>query len=217
MCALLALFAHGCTWSIENWEGSRTDQDDASADAWLLGTRKTKKLIWTDNHISGSAPMKVIVMESSERKKVGMVLPPPIIFGLAVVGAAIAQYFLIGSFAFSEARALIGGVVVVLSVILIGASARFFKKAGTPVRPVSPATTIVQSGPYRFSRNPMYVGMAGILFGLSVCLGSPLFLVALVVALTITHFGVVLPEEHYLEALHGDAYRRYKMLVRRWM
>ncbi len=156
-------------------------------------------------------------MEISERKKVGMVLPPPIIFGLAAVGAAVAQYFFIGSFAFSEARALIGGLVMVLSVILIGASISFFKRAGTPFRPVSPATAIVQSGPYRFSRNPMYVGMAGILFGLSICLGSPLFLVALVAALAITHFGVVLPEEHYLEALHGDAYRRYKMSVRRWV
>ena len=156
-------------------------------------------------------------MESSERKKVGMVLPPPIIFGLAAVGSGVAQYFLLGGFAFSEGRWIIGGLVIVLSVILIGTSARFFKKAGTPVRPVSPTTTIVQSGPYRFSRNPMYVGMAGILFGVSVCLGSPLFLVALVAALAITHFGVVLPEEHYLEALHGDAYRRYKMSVRRWV
>ncbi|MGO9849829.1 MAG: methyltransferase family protein [Methylocella sp.] len=124
---------------------------------------------------------------------------------------------MIGSFAFSEARTLIGGLVTVLSVILIGASGRVFKKAGTPVRPVSPTTTIVQSGPYRFSRNPMYVGMAGIMVGLSVCLGSPLFIVALVAALAIVHFGVVLPEERYLEALHGDAYRGYKMSVCRWL
>ena len=156
-------------------------------------------------------------MKSSERKKVGMILPPPIIFGLAAVGAAVAQYLLIGSVAFSEARALIGGLVMVLSVILIGASIRFFKRAGTPFRPVSPATAIVQSGPYRFSRNPMYVGMAGILFGLGICLGSPLFLVALVATLAIVHFGVVLPEERYLEVLHGDVYRRYKMSVRRWV
>lgn len=156
-------------------------------------------------------------MESSERRKVKMVLPPPIIFGLAAVGAGVVQYFLNGGFAFSEARSLIGGLAIVVSVILIGASVRFFKKAGTPVRPVSPTTTIVQSGPYRFSRNPMYVGMAGILVGLSVCLGSPLFLVALVAALAIVHFGVVLPEERYLEALHGEAYRRYKMSVRRWV
>jgi protein-S-isoprenylcysteine O-methyltransferase Ste14 len=158
-----------------------------------------------------------IVMKSSERKKVGMVLPPPIIFGLAAVGSGVAQYFLLGGFAVSEARSIIGGLVIVLSVVLIGTSARFFKKAGTPVRPVSPTTTIVQSGPYRLSRNPMYVGMAGILFGLSVCLGSPLFLIALVVALAIVHFGVVLPEEQYLKALHGDAYRRYKVSVRRWV
>ncbi len=122
-------------------------------------------------------------MESSERKKVGMVLPPPIIFGLAAVGAEVVQYCLIGSFAFSEVRSLIGGLVIVLSVALIGVSVLFFKRAGTPVRPVSPTTAIVRSGPYRFSRNPMYVGMSCILVGLSVCLGSPLFLAALGVAL----------------------------------
>ncbi len=156
-------------------------------------------------------------MRSTERKKVGMVLPPPIIFGLAAVGAGLAQYFLLGGFAFSDVRWIIGGLVIVLSVILIGASARFFKRAGTPVRPASPTTTIVQSGPYRFSRNPMYVGMAGILVGLSVCLGSPFFLVALVAALAVVHFGAVLPEERYLESLHGETYRRYKASVRRWV
>jgi protein-S-isoprenylcysteine O-methyltransferase Ste14 len=113
-------------------------------------------------------------------------------------------------------RSLIGGFVIVLSVILIGVSVWFFKKAGTPVRPVSPPTTIVRSGPYRFSRNPMYVSMPGILVGLSICLGSLLFLVALVAALAIVQFGTVMPEERYLEALHGEAYRRYKMSVRRW-
>ncbi|MGO8917530.1 MAG: methyltransferase family protein [Stellaceae bacterium] len=156
-------------------------------------------------------------MDGSERKKVGMVLPPPIVFGLAAVGAAVAHYFLIGGYTLSEARSLIGGLIIVLSVMLMGASVRSFKRAGTPVRPVSPATTVVQSGPYRFSRNPIYVGMAGILVGLGVFLGSPLYLAALAAALAVVHFGVVLPEERYLEALHGEAYRQYKRSVRRWL
>ena len=164
-----------------------------------------------------SACMAELVIERSERQKVGMLLPPPIMFGLAAVGAGIVQYFLVGGFAFSGARSLIGGFVIVLSVILIGVSVWFFKKAGTPVRPVSPPTTIVRSGPYRFSRNPMYASMDGILVGLSICLGSLLFLVALVAALAIVHFGAVMPEERYLKALHGEAYRRYKMSVRRWV
>lgn len=156
-------------------------------------------------------------METSERKKVGMVLPPPIIFAGAAILAGAGHYVLIGPFTFSAARSLVGGLVILLSIILVGVSAGTFRKAGTPVRPLTPTTAIVRSGPYRFSRNPMYAGMAGILLGLAICLGSVAFLVALVGALAFVHFGVVLREERYLEALHGEAYRRYRGSVRRWL
>jgi len=70
---------------------------------------------------------------------------------------------------------------------------------------------------HRFSRNPMYLGMAGLIAGLGVLTGSFLFGLALVVFLAIVHYGVVLPEERYLEALHGAAYVEYKGRVRRWL
>jgi protein-S-isoprenylcysteine O-methyltransferase Ste14 len=63
----------------------------------------------------------------------------------------------------------------------------------------------------------MYVGMAGILLGVSLLLCSLVLGLALLPFLLIVHFGVVLPEERYLEALHGESYRQYKRSVRRWL
>ena len=103
------------------------------------------------------------------------------------------------------------------SVVLIASCSKRFTAAGTPVRPTSPATSIVTVGAYRFTRNPMYVGMAGLLAGLAVLVGSYVIGVAFVVFLVVVHYGVVLPEERYLQALHGGAYLEYKQRVRRWL
>jgi protein-S-isoprenylcysteine O-methyltransferase Ste14 len=154
---------------------------------------------------------------SRERKKVGMLVPPPILLLAIVVLGVVAHLLLFGSFSFSPIRSALGGGVVLLSILIIGACVREFKAANTPFRPVSPATAIVNSGLYRFSRNPMYVGMAGVLLGLAVIFGSYILGVGLLLFVFIVHFGVVLPEEHYLESLHGETYRHYKQSVHRWL
>ena len=146
-----------------------------------------------------------------------MLLPPPVLL-LATVALSLGLHLLLlGPFTLSLARSLLGGCVIVVSVVTIGLSARRFKAAGTPVRPVSPATAIVSSGPYRISRNPMYVGMAALLLGLSLILGSYVLLLGLALFIWVVHFAVVLPEERYLESLHGETYRQYKQSVRRWL
>ena len=152
-----------------------------------------------------------------ERKKVGMLLPPPVLLLAAVALGGAIHLLMFGSFTFSPIRSVLGAVVVILSCLTIAACTRRFKVAGTPVRPVSPATAIVMSGPYRLSRNPMYVGMAGLLLGLCLVLGSYVLGAALLLFVLVVHFGVVLPEERYLEALHGEPYRQYKRSVRRWI
>jgi protein-S-isoprenylcysteine O-methyltransferase Ste14 len=154
---------------------------------------------------------------SSERRKVGMLIPPPILL-LALIAVCIAvQVFWFNGFTFSTARSIIGTLLIVVSIGLFAYCGRLFKQAGTPFRPISPATTIVREGPYRISRNPMYLGMAGLLAGLGIVLGSPCFGGAVIAFLVIIHFGVVLPEERYLESLHGETYRSYQRQVRRWL
>jgi len=154
---------------------------------------------------------------SEERRKVGMLIPPPILLSALAAACAGAQVLWLGGFTFSPTRDVIGGLMLLASVALVASCGRLFMQAGTPFRPTSPATAIVREGPYRFSRNPMYVGMAGLLAGLGVLLGSPCSAAGLVVFLVVIHFGVVLPEERYLESLHGESYRQYKRQVRRWL
>jgi protein-S-isoprenylcysteine O-methyltransferase Ste14 len=76
---------------------------------------------------------------------------------------------------------------------------------------------IVSSGVYRFTRNPMYLGLAAIQLGIGVALGNG-WIVALVPAvLAAVHVLAIRPEEAYLERKFGDAYRQYKRSVRRWL
>jgi protein-S-isoprenylcysteine O-methyltransferase Ste14 len=146
-----------------------------------------------------------------------MLLPPPLLLLALIILGSAAQLWLAGGFAIRPAWSALGGALVVLSLAAIGSCLRRFRAAGTPFRPVSPATAVVQSGLYRISRNPMYVGMAGILLGLGLLFSSYVLALAVLPFVIVVHFGVVLPEERYLEQLHGDAYRKYKRSVRRWL
>ena len=154
---------------------------------------------------------------SDERRKVGMVVPPPILL-LGLIAACVgAQVVWFGGVTFSTTRSVLGMLILLASLALFASCVSLFRKAGTSFQPTSPTAAIVRAGPYRISRNPMYLGMAGLLAGLGVLLGSPCFGAALVVFLVVVHFGVVLREERYLESLHGEAYRQYKRRVRRWL
>jgi protein-S-isoprenylcysteine O-methyltransferase Ste14 len=154
---------------------------------------------------------------SIERKKVGMIIPPPILLLLCSIGAALAQQVWFGGIHPTLAMSIAGGLAVAAGALLLGWCASRFRAEGAPIRPVAPPRAIVRKGPYAFSRNPMYLGMATVLAGLGVSLGSGAFALAMLLFLGVVHFGVVLREERYLERLHGEEYRRYKEAVRRWL
>jgi len=91
------------------------------------------------------------------------------------------------------------------------------RRAGTNVRPDQPALVIVVDGPFRFSRNPLYLALTGFYLGVSMLINTvwPPFL--LPVLLAFLHWGVIRREEHYLEAKFGSTYLNYKARVRRWL
>src|SRR5262245_38852124 len=86
------------------------------------------------------------------------------------------------------------------------------RTAGTQVETYKPTTAIVAHGPYRFTRNPIYLGMMLGLIGLAIALNS-LWLLAMLVI----RYGVVAREEAYLARKFGDVYLGYKSRVRRWL
>jgi protein-S-isoprenylcysteine O-methyltransferase Ste14 len=112
---------------------------------------------------------------------------------------------------------LLGPILTLGAVLLFVLSFREFRAAGTSVRGTERTTTIVRTGPYRFSRNPIYVAFTLFVLGLSVWLNNLWLLVTLVPAVTIITVAVIPREERFLERNFHDQYSSYKASVRRWL
>lgn len=113
----------------------------------------------------------------------------------------------------------ITGVVLILGGLSIWLSSIFLFKVvgrGTPV-PIEPPTTLVQSGPYRFTRNPMYLGLFSLILGGGLIFGHLLLILHSVVFLIFIHFYVVIVEEPNLKEKFGNKYIEYTKLVPRWI
>lgn len=110
----------------------------------------------------------------------------------------------------------VGAGLVLVSVGLFIAAVRTFRAAGTPVPGNQPTTTIVWTGPYRFSRNPIYLAFSALQVGIALWVSSSWLLITLIPALALMSFWVIPREERYLEARFPGEYLPYKASVRRW-
>jgi protein-S-isoprenylcysteine O-methyltransferase Ste14 len=143
---------------------------------------------------------------------------PPIALVLAIIGGIALDRLLPLPWLPSDLPAgWLGGALFVLGLALLVWAAVTITKAGSNVPTNQPTTTIVESGPYRFSRNPIYIGMFLGLIGLAIALNTLWLLVVMVLFALILRYGVVAREEAYLERKFGDAYRGYRSRVRRWL
>jgi protein-S-isoprenylcysteine O-methyltransferase Ste14 len=149
-----------------------------------------------------------------------VVVKPPILFaGAVLLGCLLGWIVPLGpGLGSANARALaVGGSLALIGFALMGLSVREFRRAGTSVIPGEPSTVLLESGPYRFTRNPIYIGFVIFYFGLAVMLTSAWMLLLLIPVLIILQRGVVEREEAYLQAKFGEAYRKYQARVPRWL
>jgi len=147
----------------------------------------------------------------------GVRVPPPLIFlGFLVAGLWADSPWFEGRMAEWGVTAA-GGVLAALGLALILTSVPRLKKAGTKVEPWKPTTTIVTTGAYRYSRNPIYLGMVLVHGGLAVGGASWAALATLALSVLVTRTYVIAREERYLEAKFGQVYTDYKARVRRWI
>ena len=109
----------------------------------------------------------------------------------------------------------IGVMGTLAAVALFVYAVRTFKAAGTPVPGNLPTTTIVRTGPYRFSRNPIYLAFSLLQLAIAVWVNSPWLVLTLAAAVAVMSFVVIPREERYLEARFPE-YPPYKASVRRW-
>ena len=116
-----------------------------------------------------------------------------------------------------EPAAYAGIALVFLGIAMTAVSAGSFKKAGTGLLPFDEATTLVTTGFYRYTRNPMYLGMFLILAGSAFLMGSVGAALPMVIFVLIIRNNFVLGEERFLEASFGQQYLDYKSKVRRWL
>lgn len=117
---------------------------------------------------------------------------------------------------FSASAAVAGTVLLILAGWLALAANRCFERARTNADPRRPALAVVRGGPYRFTRNPMYLGMILLQFGLALAFSLDWAIPLGLLLWAALHWGVVLREEAYLTEKFGDDYRALLTSTRRW-
>jgi len=155
--------------------------------------------------------------ESGERGA-NVRLPPPVVYvAFIIVGAALAyamalpvpgpRYLSIGA-----AMAIILG-----GVWLIAEAVKLFRRTGQDPAPWKPSPELLLSGAYRFTRNPMYLGLTCIQVGLGLALNNLWVCMLAGLSLLAVHFMAVVPEERYLSEKFGESYNAYMIKVRRYL
>jgi protein-S-isoprenylcysteine O-methyltransferase Ste14 len=154
-----------------------------------------------------------------EPDSAGVRFPPPFVYlGALLLGLAAERFFTLRSFGI-DWRLLVatGALLFVAGAAMMLAAAGLFRRLGTNVPPSQPTTLIATTGPYRWTRNPMYLGMALIYAGLAISFDGPIAFALLPLVLIAIQTQGIAREERYLETKFGDDYRRYKAEVRRWL
>ena len=156
-------------------------------------------------------------MADDGRDSPGVLIFPPLLFALCLIAGVVLHVALpwrVAAHWWMRAAGLAMSVGAVAQAI---SGKRTMQAAGTNVRPDLPALSIVRSGPFAYSRNPLYLSLMLLLAGIGVAVPSiPILAMAIPLALVL-RFGVVAREERYLEAKFGEDYLEYKRSVRRWM
>ena len=149
-----------------------------------------------------------------------VVVKPPILFlGAIVLGCLLSWIVPLGpGLASANALALaVGGALAAVGLALFVVPVREFRRAGTSLVPGEPSTVLLDRGPYRYTRNPIYISFIVFYFGVAIMLTSTWMLLLLIPVLIVLQRGVVEREEAYLQSKFGEAYRKYQARVPRWL
>ena len=142
---------------------------------------------------------------------------PPVYFLAALILMFLLNYFLPLSLLIYVPIRILGILIVIGGLAITAMAALEFRKAGTPIRPFEKSTTLVTDGIYRYSRNPMYLGMIVMLTGTWFALGSFSPVIVIPVFFFIIQEGFIREEESRLIDLFDEDYFKYREKVRRWL
>ena len=147
----------------------------------------------------------------------GVSCPPPFWYALAVLTGVVLERRWPLPIIAGWSNTIAGAVFVLGGMALAFASIGRFRRSKTSIVPIRPADALVLSGPYRYTRNPMYVSLALLTIGCGLLLATWWPIVLLVPTLVIVQQFVIVPEERYLRRRFGTDYETYTRRVRRWL
>ena len=156
---------------------------------------------------------------STQKDNPGVRFPPPFIYlGTLLIGIVLERFTGLRSIGIARTILVgVGALLVLAGLVLIAAAIGLFRRKGTTPEPWGTTTLIVTSGPYRFTRNPMYLGLGLVYAGLALALDAPIALILLPLVLVVVQTQVIAREERYLAAKFGESYLEYRRRVRRWL
>lgn len=147
----------------------------------------------------------------------GVIAPPPILFAGCILAGVLIDLAWPLALLNDNWQYWIGGGLLVAGFALAFACILLFHRAGTNVPPYRPTTALVTDGPYRHSRNPMYIALFLAYLGIGVMADNGWMLALTVPLFMVMNVGVIAREDRYLEGKFGAAYIEYKSRVRRWL
>ena len=146
-------------------------------------------------------------------------IPPPVYFLACLIVGSVLQYvhpLRLGPYSF-RAGAIAGVIVLALAATMGMSAALLMMRRRTPIEPWKDPVHLVTSGPFRVSRNPLYLTLTMVLIAVSIIANSIWLLIAGAVLLLLLDRVIVRREERVLHQVFGDEYRSYKSRVRRWI
>jgi protein-S-isoprenylcysteine O-methyltransferase Ste14 len=147
----------------------------------------------------------------------GVIAPPPLIYAGALAIGLLANRLYPLAFLPRGLSRVLGWPLIFGGFVIGSLGFREMKRAGTNVDPREPTTAIVTGGPYRFTRNPLYLSMTLVYAGITALANALPAALLLPAVLAFMRRGVIEREERYLERKFGDEYMDYKARVRRWI
>ena len=144
-------------------------------------------------------------------------MPPPLIVLSVLLLAYALNYLIPFRIAHSSVLVFAGFTLIGISLLIIGITSWSFRRVKTHIEPWKPTTTIIRTGCFAFSRNPIYLALCVACIGIGMILHSWWVVFSVIPAAMLLYYFVILREEAYLEKKFGEAYVQYKKRVRRWL
>ena len=149
--------------------------------------------------------------------RVKRVIYPPMWLAIGVIVQFACNEYFPGARFTSTAWQMVGGLILVIGMAMLVIAGGLFKQADTDLIPFQDVRALVTGGVYRFTRNPMYLGMALVLLGCAVTVGAATALLVPPIFMAIIHYRYILPEEAMLLAIFPEEFPAYCKQVRRWL